>query len=398
MATRPLEDEWPALVDSTGTPGTGTRVNKSTFDDVHDAIDTAIYDPNLDEGPPEIASEVVTGRGAYSSLSARLEAIESAAAGGAAGTNLHPGVQNLVRNDGFLVWADEAANAAPTLWNKDAGFTSLTRATYQGSARAEEVFGRNTVLLQNPDTTPRAFYIDVVSAAQLASYGAVPIKNAYIGAGCYLYCSDADAADVYVFDGVTEHQVGEQGATVNAWVWSGSGGTYDGGATMGAAAAQLTLRIKIKKASSVYVASPALVFGADTLTRWPGPAPVRTGQWVWGAADDGQIATGVKAYWYPPNPAFIFNSRLWYKTGSGTNTYTLKKGSSTIETLSVTGGATDSGAQKPPSVVRGSVAGNNLLEIANTVADASARGPMVQVNYIELLDPLAAAFGGSVVI
>jgi hypothetical protein len=383
-------------VDSTGTPGTGTKVKKQTFDDIHDAIDTAIYDPSLDEGPPEIAGEVVAGRAEYASLDARFKAVEAAAAGGAATSNLHQAGGNLVPNDSFLIWPNATANTAPAFWGVDAGLTSLVPITAQDDTNRFKFYGRNYVALTNPDLTARSLYCDLFSAANNDDdFGAVPVANAKIGAGCYVYSTTPDAIDVFVFDGVTEHQVGEQGSGTSQWIWSGAvGGDYNGGATLGASATQLTLRLKIKKATTVWVASPAGVFGNDSLTRWPGPTPFRRGTWVWGAGDDGQIATGVKAFWYPPNPCFIFNSRLRAGTGSGTTTFTIDKGATEIASLSITGGGTDSGDVAPSNIRNASLGRADKLTLECTAVDAAMRGPMVNIDYLEYQNPLEAALGG----
>jgi hypothetical protein len=400
MATRPLEDNWPSLVDSTGTPGTGTKLKKDTFDDIHDAIEEAIYDPSLDEGPPEIAAEVVAGRASYQDLNARFAAIEAAAAGGLAVDNLHVGGINVVPNDAFAIWSAEAANQPPDYWSVDAGFTSLVALTGQAPVHgnATDFYARNYVALTNPDTTTRYFYVQLITAAQLTTYGSARLKSSKVGAGCFLYSSTPAAADVFVFDGVTNHQVGEQGSGVDQWIWSGSGVTYDGSATLVAAPGQLTLRIGVKQAATVYVASPALVFGFDSLARWPGPCPSKRSQWVWGAADDGQIATGTKAHWYPTNPSFIHSTRLLYDVGSGTNTYLLQKDANDILTLSVTAGGGDSGVVSPANIKRGSVGRSNKMKIECTVADATARGPSISIDYFEYMPPLEAAFGANIAI
>jgi hypothetical protein len=401
MATRPLEDNWPSLVDSTGTPGTGTKLKKDTFDDIHDAIETSIYDPSLDEGPPEIASEVVAGRAAYANLNARFAAIEAAAAGGLAVDNLHVGGINVVPNDAFAIWSNETANQPPDYWSVDAGFTSLVAMTAQGGpahGNATDFFARNYVALTNPDTTTRYFYVQLITAAQLTTYGSARLKSSKVGAGCFLYSSTPNAADVFVFDGVTNHKVGEQGSGVDQWIWSGAGVTYTGAATLVAAPGQLTLRIGVKQAATVYVASPALVFGFDSLARWPGPCPSKRSQWVWGAADDGQIGTGLKARWYPTNPSFVHSTRLLYDTGSGTNTYTFFKNDATVVSPSVTGGGTDSGVVSPANIKRASLGRGDLAKISCDAADATARGPSLSIDYFEYLPPLEAAFGANIAI
>ena len=393
MADRPLETAWPELVDSTGTPGTGTKIKKATFDEVHDAVEGAIYAPAIDEGPPEIATEVVEGRGSYPDLAARFAAVEAAAAGGLSTSNLHMGGLNVVPNDAFVIWSSEVANDPPDYFGVDAGFTSLVAMTAQPSPNSNSFYGRNFVALTNPDTTTRYFYITLIAAASLTSYGAAPLKNALVGAGAFLYSTTPNAATVTVFDGITNHQVGEQGATTDAWLWSGAaGGSYDGGATLGASSSQLVLRIGVKAAATVYVASPALVFGADSLTRWPGPTPARKGQWVWGISDDGQIGTGVKASFYPINPVYIFEATLRWQTLVGTNTYLVKKDSATLFTLTGTAGV------NPAGVKVGSFGFNDELKIECSVTDASARGPSLQMRYLEYTPPLEGAFGGGVVV
>lgn len=396
MADRPLETAWPELVDSTGTPGTGTKIKKETFDDIHDAVDGAIYAPAIDEGPPEIATEVVEGRGSYPDLAARFAAVEASAAGGLSTSNLHQGGLNVVPNDAFAIWSSEVANDPPDYFDVDSGFTSLAALTAQvpSIGNSNEFYGRNFVALTNPDTTTRYFYVTLIAPGDLSSYGSARLKNTLVGAGAFLYSTTPNAGIVTVFDGVTNHQVGEQGATTSAWVWSGAaGGSYDGGATLGASASQLILRIGVKAAATVYVASPALVFAADSLTRWPGPTPFRKGQWVWGISDDGQIGTGVKAFFYPINPVFIGEARLRWQTLVGTNTYLIKKGGVTLFTL--TG---DSGAVNPAGVKVGSFSVDDDIEIECSVTDASARGPSLQLRYIEYSPPLDAAFGGSVTV
>jgi hypothetical protein len=396
MANRPLEDNWPSLVDSTGAPDTGTKIKKATFDEIHDAIDTSIYHPSHDEGPPEIIDEVVLARDGYPNLDDRLDAIAAAAAGGGATTDINVGGVNCVPNDAFLIWGAGIA-AAPSYWAVEAGLTSISPLDLQGYALASHIFGRNAVQLVNPDTTPRDFYVDLVPAASLSTHGAVPIRNAKVAAGAFLYSGTPNAVDVSVFDGVTEHKVGEQGSTVNAWVWSGSGTTYDGGATLGPSAAQLTLRVTIKAAATVWVASPALVFGSDTLPRWPGPCPTRRGEFVWGQGDDGVFQVGHKVRFYPSDPIFVYRGRLYLETETGSNTFGLTNDDANL--LLITNVNTvDSGWQAVADLDTASVSPGDRLAIVCGAADASARQPSVIFQFIEYLPPLEAAFGGGVVI
>ena len=168
MADRPIEAGWPDIVNSTGQPGTGTRINKQLFDEMLAALKVSLYETSLDEGPPEIAVEVTDARGGYGTLDERLDALEALASGGQATSGIAPSV-NLVPNGNFLIWGKGKATI-PSYW-ANPGLLTIAWQTAQGFGAANQIAGPYFVRMTAPDASDRDIYNDLVTVDDLTTYG-----------------------------------------------------------------------------------------------------------------------------------------------------------------------------------------------------------------------------------
>lgn len=401
MTDRLLTDAWPTVVDSVGGPDSGTGLNKDLFDAMELAIRDAIYDPDLNEGPPEIAAEVVAARGSSRSVSDRLAAVELAAAGGAA-TFKNDAHLNFIWNGGLFWSAGDAL--APDGWTLPAGMTVARIAAQPTpvSGPATCYAGRNIIALTNSDATPRDFYFDVIVASRLSTHGNAPLAGASWAAGVGIYSPTvAGLVTVHLDDAAgSASQVGQQGSTVGSWVWSANG-SYDGGRTLGAAPTRLRFIIRMTGSGTVYIAGP--MCGPGGKSSFYVPPPMRRGQLVLSQGPEAALTTGVKGAFYVNRNMYLYNGRVIIQDhGGGTGcTVKLYKNAADLfasTPLTVPGTpTTDSGAKKPDSVQDASVPSGALLQWELSAVHASLRGVTLAVDYLEAEDLLDALFGGGVV-
>jgi hypothetical protein len=383
MPTRPLETNWPVIVNSSGTPGTGTKITREKFDEVRAAIDVAIYDPNLTEDPPAIARELTTARGGYVSVDARLDAIEIAAAGGAASASSGAAQLNLVPNDTFLIWPD-GDNAAPAYWTGDAGLTISREPTQSGSA-LEAYWGRNVVKLVC--AAQKDFYLDIVSAAELSSLQAAGLlKNRKTAVGVAIWTATQNLVEIHIDDGITTvgptTKVGSNYGNTSAWVWSADGHAGKGGRQLPSAPTRFRLLVRMAGAGTAYIACPAGYFAEQAL--FYVPAPSKVGQIVFGQDAGSQIITGEKGRIFPKRPIALGPARLLLATaGTGVTVELYKDGAAVYGGLVAVTTGTDSGNKNPTSRALGSFDIDNRLSFNITVADVTARGPCVSAEYVE---------------
>jgi hypothetical protein len=383
MPTRPLEDAWPTIVNSTGVPGTGTKITKEKLDEVREAIDGAIYDPNLSEDPPAIAREVTTARGGYVSVDARLDAIEIAAAGGAASASSGAAQLNLCPNDPFVIWPD-GDSAAPAFWEADAGLTVTREGTQSGSSLGA-YWGRSVVKLVAG--AQKDFWIDLVTAAELTSLNSpVLLKNRKVAVGVAIWTATQNLVEVHIDDGVTtigaSTKVGSNYGNTSAWVWSADGHADKGGKALPSAPTRFRLLVRMTGAGTAYIACPAGYFAEQAL--FYVPAPSKIGTFVYGQDAGSQILTGEKGRFYPARPIGLIDGRLLLETaGTGVTAEIYKDGSAVFGAAVAVTTSTDSGVKNPTSRALASFDVDNRISFNITVADSTARGPAVAVRYIE---------------
>jgi len=382
MPTRPLETEWPVIVNGTN-PNEGTELTKELMDEVRDAVAVAIYDPNLNEDPPAIAREITDARGGYVSVDQRLDAIEAAAAGGAASSAAGGSPLNLCPNDTFLIWSN-GDSAAPDYWAADAGLTVTRENTVSGSTLAS-YWGRNSVKLVA--AAQKDFYIDVVSAAELTALNSPSLlKGRDVAAAIAIWTATQNLVEVHIDDGVTtvgaSTKVGGNYGVTSAWVWSATGHADLGGLTLPSSPTRLRLLVRMAGAGTAYLACPALYFAETAPYYVPAPSQVRA--IVFGQDSGSQIIVSEKGRFYPARPMHLIDARLLVNTaGTGVTAEIYKDASAVFGAAVAVTTGTDSGLKTPTSRALASFSPSTLMKLSITVADANARGPSVTIRYVE---------------
>lgn len=397
---RPLATAWPTLVDSSGTPGSGTKLAKEHFDQILDAIDTSIYAEDLSEGPPEVAREVVEARASYDSLDARLDAIALSAAGGAAEVGSGGAQKNLVPNDTFLIWS-AGDSAAPDGWTAEATAFAVTRENTIAGATKQGYLGRNVVKLVNSAgaSAKKDFYIDIVSAAEISSLNDPQFLKSRKVAGGVAVWAPSNLVEIHIDDGVTSigaaTLVGGNYDANNSWVWSADGAANKGGVTLPTAPTRLRFIVRVLGNGTAYVSCPAFFF-AETAPYYV-PSGSRMGTMLFGVDNSGEVSTGIKAEFNPPCPIQIVSARVRCSTAAATavTAEIYKDGSAVMGGLLTTGASADSGLKGPASRALASFSATNLMKVSILAADSTARGAYIQIRYLEFPRALDAAFYGA---
>jgi len=396
MPDRPLVAAWPVLVNSTGQPGTGTKFATQHLDAIRDAIEGAIYDPNLTEDPPAIAREVAAARTTYGSLDARLDSIEAAAAGGAALSGSGGAQANLVPNDTFLLWSGGDA-AAPDYWSAEAGLTVARENTVAGAGQ-QAYLGRNVVKLTA--SAQKDFDLDIVSAGEIAALNTPQfLKSRKVAIGIAIYTGTQGLVEIHSDDGVTSigtaTKVGGNYGVTDVWVWSADGHADKGGRVFPSAPTRLRFKVRMTGAGTAYLACPAGYF-AETAPFYV-PAPARAGTMLFGVDASGQVSTGDKVIFNPARSIHIIDGRVRCSTAAATavTAEVYKDGSAIFGGLLTTGASADSGLKTPTSRALASFGSSNLLKVAITAADATARGAYIALRYVEYPRALDSGFYGA---
>lgn len=385
MADRPIEAGWPDIVNSTGQPGTGTRINKELFDQILADLKTSLYSSSLDEGPPEIAVEVTDARGGYGTLTERLAALEALASGGQSATGIAPSV-NLVPNGNFLIWGKGKA-VVPSYWTNDGALT-IAWQTAQGDPSAALFPGPFYMRLTSPDATDRDVYNDLVTVADLTTFGGIRLTGQRFSAGLAVNSGTTGAIELIVDDGTTEHLVASN-TGVAGWEW------INGTVELAATPTRLRLIVRMKAALSVDVAGAMLSPGDDGAAYY---VPPLTSLRNMVAVLSGVLTDGVKVAFKPAQPMLVTSG---YATAqaAGTGDILVKNAALDIFTtgLNFTGGL-DTPVENAVGVAEASIDPdtNFVLEVDN--ADSNLAQVTVRLKVLGFVDVWPGLFAGRVVI
>lgn len=373
MADRTLQSEWPSYVNSSGVPGTGTKITAELLDGILDALLLAIYDPSLEDDPPSIAREVSGARGVYASLDARLDALEALASGGAA-TAAVPGQMNLVPNGNFLIWG-EGVTSAPSYFGST-GSPTFAAVSARGGADSAKIVGPYYCNMTSAGGA-RDLYIDLLQATDLSADGSFPLAGQEFAAGVFVKTSTSGSVSIYIDDGVSEKLLAANTHSDGTWAW------VSGSTTLSSSASKLRLIVRLSAAITVGL-SGLCAYASDSAPRYIPPQLVE-GDIVY-AEPGAAVATGLKAYWTPGRPIFVKSVDYSCQSGSGTVAIT-NDGLSVFATdLGVT---TTPATEYPQNLNVASFGATDTLAI-NVTASSSLTTPSVRVRYVAFSNPFAA--------
>jgi hypothetical protein len=386
MASRPIETGWPALVDSTGQPGTGTRIDKAIFDEILDALKVSLYDASLDEGPPEIAGEVTTARGVYANLSERLAALEALASGGLATAGIAAGV-NLVPNGNFLMWPD-GKTAAPAYFAKTVGLTTAWLSSQSGYVDATKIPGPYRIQLSPPAATDYDLSNDLVTATDLSTFGAYPLSGRSFSAGVYVKSGTTGAIQLILDDGAAQHVIASNSGSAS-WEW------ISGSAQLSASPSKLTVMVRTKAAVVSEVAGLMVTPGDSGAPNFA-PPMMKMGNMV--MVFDGIATDGTKVAFYPAQPLMITSGR-GLAQNSGTGDYEIKKSSADVFTGGLNFAASaDTGEETAIDAPKSAFDPANKLEVVAANTDGNLAGVTLRLKTLQFVDPWPAIFAGRVVL
>jgi hypothetical protein len=373
MADRTLESEWPEYVNSSGVPGTGSKVTAELLDAIREAVKAAIYDPSLDDDPPGIAREVSDARGGQPSLDARLDAIEAIASGGAA-TPATPGQFNLVPNGNFLIWGD-GTTSVPSFFSST-GSPTFAAESARGGADSAKIVGPYVCAMTGASAANRDLYIDLISATVLSTHGSYPLSSRSFAAGIFVKQTVANSIQLLVDDGVSEKTISSGSATTGSYVW------ISGAVTLAAAPTKLKLIVRLNAATTSRLSGLCAYF-ADSAPQYI-PAPTFEGEFLY-AEPGTAVSTGNKFYWKPGRPLFIKEAQAVCASGSGT--VRVLKNSASVFTSDIAVTSSYGSVVYPASAALASVDSADELAI-NVSVSTSMVTPNVRVKYIAFLNPL----------
>lgn len=197
---------WPPVVDSDGTPGSGTAFNKSFFDSVRDAILDEVFDPaNPTTKVKELIAEVGAARGSKVSLDARLDVAHNedgtlkAIAGIVSNDTVSRALPlNYLANGDLLIWPN-GDTSSPAYMTLGAGTISRN-----AGGPLAPICGDNWALL-GPNSQLSAYLVPTGELNAANSRWAF-LRGSKWSFGCYLYCSAASIGMMTAGDGVGSAQ------------------------------------------------------------------------------------------------------------------------------------------------------------------------------------------------
>lgn len=378
MPDRTLVTEWPEYVNSTGVPGTGSKLTAELLDGIKDAVEAAVYDPSLEEDPPAIAREVTGARGAYGSLDARLDALEALASGGAAVAAV-PGQVNLVPNGNFLIWSG-GSSAAPTFFGTTGGPT-IARQSARGGADSNKIPGPYYVNLTSGGAGNKDLYIDLISTTDLSTNGSFPLSGRKVSVGLFVKTSTSGSVTLVVDDG-SEHNIVSNTHSDGTWAY------ISGTLTLATSASRLRLIVRLSAVITVGLAG-LCAYLSDSADRYV-PPPMIEGDILY-AEPGGAVSTGEKAKWYPSRPVFVY--KAYGICASGTGTIAVTKNGTPGTSLF----ATDVQVSSSPTeetAVDASVAslGTGDTITINVTASSSMTTPTLRLRYVAFANVWAGYF------
>jgi len=284
-------DLWPSIVDSNGTPGSGTVVNKTNVWDVQkSAIEDLLHSTaNPAVKCKAIIDETVLARGSMASLDARLDvAMEENGTiklpGSAVTTTQlrsQLGAVNVLSNDTFLIWP-AGDTALPVDWILASGTPTFARS---GSGIASPNDKQKAGLFCLAVTNAGKIEQKVIPAAQFTDSSAAIFKSTKWGFGCWVYATIASHARIYLDDGTTP---------VNSAFHSGTAGweflalKADASqlvATLSAAATKLHFGIEVASAGTAWFSGPTLLY-SDFAPNWHLPSQKAIGSLTFNMAGE----------------------------------------------------------------------------------------------------------------
>jgi hypothetical protein len=373
MADRTLEQEWPEYVNSTGVPGTGSKVTAELLDGIKDAVSAAVYDPSLDDDPPSIAREVAGARGAYGSLDARFDAVEALASGGAADVAI-PGQVNLVPNGNFLIWG-AGVTSVPSLFGSTGGPT-FAAVSARGGADANKIVGPYYCNMTSGGAGNKDLYIDLLASGDLSTDGSFPLSGADFAAGILVKTSTTGSVTLIIDDGVSEKTLATNTHSDGTFKW------VSGSVQLASTASRLRLIVRLSAVITVGL-SGLCAYAASSAPRYI-PPPMTVGDIVY-SEPGGAVISETKAYWTPSRPIFL--ESVVASCVSGTGTMVVKKdGASIFGNIAVSNVPATTYAS---TATLASISESNTLAIDCSVSNSMVL-PSVRMKFIAFDNPWPA--------
>lgn len=248
-----LSSLWPTITDDDGTGLTGTVIDKDLFDDIKDAIEDNIHSTtNPTIKTKTTIDEVVAARGNKSDLDTRISGVIDDDGALVTPATLVTqsalqqiiGMRQLIPNNLFTFWA-RGGSVAPTFWTLS-GSTAARCGT--GETDTKRKIGNYCVSLTNAGTL-------AYSLIPSADYGSANdfVEGEKISFTCWVWSSIASHSRIEIYDGdstsTSDYHTGGS-------AWEQLTVTH----TIGAAASELTLYLRIASNGTGYFSGPCATF------------------------------------------------------------------------------------------------------------------------------------------
>jgi hypothetical protein len=193
---------WPPVVDSDGTPGSGTVFNKAFYDSIRDAILDEVFDPaNPTTKVKNLIAEMAAARGSKASLDERFDIAHNedgtlkAIAGVVSNDTLARALPlNYLANGDLLIWPN-GDTAAPAYMTLGAGTISRN-----AGGPLAPICGDNWALM-GPNSQLSEYLVPVGELSAANTRWAF-VRGTKWSFGGYLYCSAASIGKITAADGV----------------------------------------------------------------------------------------------------------------------------------------------------------------------------------------------------
>jgi len=349
-----VTNDAPVIVDDLGDGRSGTRVDSTWYDSLLAAINIqALSATNPTLTPADTIDEVVTARDTYPDLNARLDDLSTVLniPGLATTDQLLGGIGsvNLIVNDDDMVWpdGDTSAPEGETLAGAGAAILRCGTALADTTRKVGDFCVRLTRAAADVTLTRTVLSGTAFTRANF-------IIGEYAAAGCWVKCSDPNAARIAVFDGA--------GTAVSAYHTGGGGWEWLAiTRQVNVAADRLQLVRQLNNASTnAYFSGRTLMLLSNdlTLTRYS-PSPKMYGSIHFGVGGNATAAAEI-ASMTPARAGYVKDVQLHVKTAPtgqalivDVNTYDGASQTSMFSTRpQIAAGANNGGAQPDTTYAR----------------------------------------------
>jgi hypothetical protein len=315
-------DLWPSIVDSNGTPGTGTVINKTNVWDVQkSAIEDLVHSTaNPTVKCKNIIDEVVAARGSKASLDARLdvglEEDGTIKLPGSAVTTTQLrsqlGAVNLLSNDTFLIWP-AGDTSLPADWVTASGSATYARS---GSGISSPNDKQKAGLFALAITNAGKVEQQVIPAAQFTNSSAEIFKGTKFAFGCWVYATIASHARIYLDDGGTPTTSKYHSGTAGWEFISVKADLSQLVHQVSATATKLHFGLEVASAGTAWFSGPTLLY-SDFAPNWHIPAPKAIGSLVFPFVGEPVLVNAEKRFRFG-RPALIRSVSIDAESNAGT--------------------------------------------------------------------------------